>query len=90
MLDIFERILTTESRKTGEDVRTIADRRRPRIEHAQIMRPEDLGRAGALGGEYMNVRAFSEGDTEVECASYCECAAHACVSVISFRQCAGC
>ncbi|EKM52572.1 uncharacterized protein PHACADRAFT_261074 [Phanerochaete carnosa HHB-10118-sp] len=49
VLDIFERILTEESEKTGESLRAVADRRRPRIEHAQIMRPEDLGRAGALG-----------------------------------------
>ncbi|KAI0341229.1 hypothetical protein BDW22DRAFT_1359484 [Trametopsis cervina] len=49
VLDIFERIMTAESQKTGEDILTVADRRRPRIEHAQIMRLEDLQRAGRLG-----------------------------------------
>ena len=50
VLDIFERILIEESEKTGETVHAIADRRRPRIEHAQIMQLEDLERAGRLGG----------------------------------------
>ncbi|KAI0688514.1 amidohydrolase family-domain-containing protein [Cytidiella melzeri] len=49
VLDVFESVLTEESIKTGEDVRSIAARRRPRIEHAQIMREEDLQRAGRLG-----------------------------------------
>ena len=52
VLDIFEQILTEESKKTGEDIRSIADRRRPRIEHAQIMRLEDIERMGRLGGEW--------------------------------------
>lgn len=49
VLDIFERILTAESKETGEHVKAIAERRRPRIEHAQIMRQEDLERCGKLG-----------------------------------------
>lgn len=49
VLDIFERILAAESAKTGESLHSVAARRRPRIEHAQIMRPEDLDRMGALG-----------------------------------------
>lgn len=43
VLDIFEGLLANSSRT--------AEERRPRIEHAQIMRPEDLKRAGRLGGE---------------------------------------
>ncbi|KAI0799818.1 amidohydrolase family-domain-containing protein [Irpex lacteus] len=49
VLDIFESVLTEESRKTGEDVQTVAARRRPRIEHAQIFSVEDLERVGRLG-----------------------------------------
>ncbi|GJE95765.1 amidohydrolase [Phanerochaete sordida] len=49
VLDIFERVLKVEASQTGESLRDVAARRRPRIEHAQIMRAEDLGRAGALG-----------------------------------------
>ncbi|KAI0920404.1 hypothetical protein AcW1_002156 [Taiwanofungus camphoratus] len=41
VLDIFEGLLANSSRT--------AEERRPRIEHAQIMRPEDLKRAGRLG-----------------------------------------
>ena len=52
MLDIFERVLTEESKKTGETVLEVAERRRPRIEHAQIMRLKDLERCGKLGGKY--------------------------------------
>ncbi|OCH91347.1 hypothetical protein OBBRIDRAFT_792396 [Obba rivulosa] len=40
-LDAFEKII-------GDDVEE-ASRRRPRIEHAQIMRKEDIDRAGTLG-----------------------------------------
>lgn len=43
MLDIFEALLHNDTK--------VADKRRPRIEHAQIMRMEDLERAGRLGGE---------------------------------------
>ncbi|KAJ3557061.1 hypothetical protein NM688_g1675 [Phlebia brevispora] len=49
VLDIYERLLTKESVITGESVRDIAAKRRPRIEHAQIMRMEDLSRVGRLG-----------------------------------------
>lgn len=52
MLDIFERLLTRESEDTGEDILSIAAKRRPRIEHAQIMRQQDLSRAGRLGGKF--------------------------------------
>lgn len=54
VLDIFERVLTREGEKTGEDIQAIAARRRPRIEHAQIMRPADLQRAGRLGGNCLS------------------------------------
>ncbi|TCD68977.1 hypothetical protein EIP91_009199 [Steccherinum ochraceum] len=47
VLDIFERILTSES----ADPLKLAQSRRPRIEHAQIMRVEDLKRSGQLGVE---------------------------------------
>ncbi|KAH9922335.1 amidohydrolase family-domain-containing protein [Epithele typhae] len=43
VLDTFEELL-----KTSDDKEAVA-RRRPRIEHAQIMRVEDLHRAGELG-----------------------------------------
>ncbi|KAF7795130.1 hypothetical protein EIP86_006277 [Pleurotus ostreatoroseus] len=49
VLDIYERLLTQESQKTGEDIKSVSARRRPRIEHAQIMRLEDITRAGKLG-----------------------------------------
>ncbi|KIP09425.1 hypothetical protein PHLGIDRAFT_102850 [Phlebiopsis gigantea 11061_1 CR5-6] len=49
VLDIFERVLTAESQKTGESIQDVARRRRPRIEHAQIMQLNDLERAGRLG-----------------------------------------
>ncbi|KAI0087591.1 amidohydrolase family-domain-containing protein [Irpex rosettiformis] len=49
VLDVFETVLTEESEKTGEDIQAVAARRRPRIEHAQIMREGDLQRAGRLG-----------------------------------------
>lgn len=49
-LDIFERMLVAESKETGENILEVAHRRRPRIEHAQIMRQEDLVRAGKIGG----------------------------------------
>ncbi|EED78577.1 predicted protein [Postia placenta Mad-698-R] len=41
VLDIFEALLHNDTK--------VADKRRPRIEHAQIMRMEDLERAGRLG-----------------------------------------
>ena len=53
VLDIFETVLTQESQKTGEDIQDVAARRRPRIEHAQIMTQDDLLRAGQLGGDYV-------------------------------------
>ena len=54
-LDIFERMLKAECNETGEDILTVARRRRPRIEHAQIMRQEDLKRTGELGGMCIRV-----------------------------------
>ncbi|THH33281.1 hypothetical protein EUX98_g931 [Antrodiella citrinella] len=45
VLDIYERILT----KSSNDPLAVSKERRPRIEHAQIMRMEDLKRSGALG-----------------------------------------
>ncbi|CAL1698062.1 unnamed protein product [Somion occarium] len=45
VLDIYERLLWNTSLPSD----TIASQRRPRIEHAQIMRVEDLERAGRLG-----------------------------------------
>lgn len=42
MLDIFEDLLQGNA--------SVARERRPRIEHAQIMRRTDLQRAGRLGG----------------------------------------
>ena len=56
VLDIYERLLTRESKETGQDIHTIAERRRPRIEHAQIMQVKDLKRAGQLGGKYVTAR----------------------------------
>ena len=46
-LDVFEQLLTEES---GDPLSKAAERR-PRIEHAQIMRVEDLERTGRLGGK---------------------------------------
>jgi len=45
VLDIYERILT----KSSNDPLITSKQRRPRIEHAQIMRLEDLKRSGTLG-----------------------------------------
>lgn len=45
-------MLTAESKETGEDILEVARRRRPRIEHAQIMRQEDLRRAGKIAGKF--------------------------------------
>ena len=52
--------MTEESEKTGETIRKVAERRRPRIEHAQIMTDEDIMRLGKLGGKH------------VFCPTYCE------------------
>ncbi|KAK7688493.1 hypothetical protein QCA50_008031 [Cerrena zonata] len=45
VLDIYERLLTN----TSSSVSSESEKRRPRIEHAQIMRLEDLERTGQLG-----------------------------------------
>lgn len=46
VLDVFEGLIKNESGRTPVEV---AKERRPRIEHAQIMRIEDLTRSGDLG-----------------------------------------
>ncbi|KAI0077692.1 hypothetical protein K474DRAFT_1661475 [Panus rudis PR-1116 ss-1] len=47
VLDIYEKVLTDADNESIPAV--VADTRRPRIEHAQIMRVDDLERAGKLG-----------------------------------------
>lgn len=51
VLNIYERLLTNGS----DDPLSISNERRPRIEHAQIMRVEDLKRAGRLGGKLLGI-----------------------------------
>ena len=48
VLDIYENLLT----KSGSSITSESDKRRPRIEHAQIMGLEDLERTGKLGGTF--------------------------------------
>jgi predicted amidohydrolase YtcJ len=53
VLDIFEGIETTDS---GAILR-----RRPRIEHAQIMSLGDLDRMGRLGGQFFHLSCVKKG-----------------------------
>ena len=52
--------MTEESEKTGETIREVAERRRPRIEHAQIMTDEDITRLGKLGGKHVSCSTYYE------------------------------
>lgn len=47
VLDVFEGI----ARESSDKEKLV--KRRPRIEHSQIMQPADLERAGKLGGRYL-------------------------------------
>ncbi|KAF7300007.1 Amidohydro-3 domain-containing protein [Mycena kentingensis (nom. inval.)] len=58
VLDAFEESL----RKTGVDVAKL----RPRLEHAQLMTPKDMGRLGRLGG---SLPAFSPHMPSVTCGT---------------------
>lgn len=70
VLDAFEKALE------NIDVNGI----RPRIEHAQIMKPSDRARLGRLGGEVLYLCSISVSVSEFMFHSDLECATLACVS----------
>lgn len=53
VLSAFEALFDSDGE--SRDARRVAETRRPRMEHAQVMRPEHVRRVGNLGGERSSV-----------------------------------